>query len=270
MVVATSPGLDDDLGLLQRVEDLAVQQLIPELPVERLDVAVLPGRARFDEEGLRTDAAEPVPQSRRDELRPIVAPHVVRHATLHHQTPEPVEDVFRAQSTRHVDAQALAGELIDHGEELQGSPVVGPVVDKVVAPDVVPPLGPEAHAGAVVQPQAAALGLFARDAQPFAAPDPLDALVVHGPPFSLQKRRNAPVAVAPELARQFDDSRLEPSRPFRGPQHMPLGRSSLSKDPACPPFGYAELGADTVDRPSPALRTQKFPSAASLRTALSR
>ena len=80
MIVVTSPGLDDDSGLLQRVEDLAVQQLIPELSVERLGVAVLPGRARFDEEGLRADAAEPVPQSGCDELRPIVAPHAVSSA----------------------------------------------------------------------------------------------------------------------------------------------------------------------------------------------
>ena len=130
--------------------------------------------------------------------------------------PSPVEDVFRGQATHHIDAQALAGELIDRGEGLQGSPVVGPVVDKDVAPAVVlRPLGPETDAGAVVQRQTATLGLFARDAQPFAAPDPLDVLVVHAPAFSLLKRRDAPVAVTPELARQFDDSRLKASCPFR-------------------------------------------------------
>ena len=38
-----SPALDDDLGLAQSVEDLAVEQLIAKAGVEALDVAVRPG-----------------------------------------------------------------------------------------------------------------------------------------------------------------------------------------------------------------------------------
>ena len=38
--VVPTPALDDDLGLLERVEDLAVEQLVPELtsvtPIERI------------------------------------------------------------------------------------------------------------------------------------------------------------------------------------------------------------------------------------------
>jgi len=40
-----SPALDDDLGLAQSVEDLAVEQLIAKAGVEALDVAVLPRAA---------------------------------------------------------------------------------------------------------------------------------------------------------------------------------------------------------------------------------
>ena len=39
-VVVTAPLLDQHLGLLQRVEDLAIEQFIPELSVEALVVAV--------------------------------------------------------------------------------------------------------------------------------------------------------------------------------------------------------------------------------------
>jgi hypothetical protein len=39
------PTLDDDLGLAQSVEDLAVEQLIAKAGVEALDVAVLPRTA---------------------------------------------------------------------------------------------------------------------------------------------------------------------------------------------------------------------------------
>src|SRR5262245_4570664 len=44
-VVVASPTLDDDLGLAQSVENLAVEQLIAKAGVEALDVAVLPGAA---------------------------------------------------------------------------------------------------------------------------------------------------------------------------------------------------------------------------------
>ncbi len=50
------------------------------------------------------------------------------------------------------DAQALAGELIDHVQHAQLAPVPGPVLDEVVGPDVVGPFGPQPHAGPVVQP----------------------------------------------------------------------------------------------------------------------
>ena len=48
LVVFTTKHLDHDLRLLERVEDLAVEQLVSELAVEALDVAVLPGTARLD------------------------------------------------------------------------------------------------------------------------------------------------------------------------------------------------------------------------------
>ena len=43
--------VDEHFRLLQRVEDLPVQQLVPELAVEAPVVAVLPRAARLDKEG---------------------------------------------------------------------------------------------------------------------------------------------------------------------------------------------------------------------------
>lgn len=48
-VVPGAPALDDLAGLGLREEPVLVQALIPELPVERLDVGVLDGLARADE-----------------------------------------------------------------------------------------------------------------------------------------------------------------------------------------------------------------------------
>ena len=55
-VVDLSPVLGQDGHLLQRGEDLAVQQLVAELSVETFDVAVLPGAAAAGQERLDTPA----------------------------------------------------------------------------------------------------------------------------------------------------------------------------------------------------------------------
>ena len=71
------PAFDQDLGFLQRVEELSVQKLIPELPIERLHVTVLPGTPRLDGERLHTELAKPVPHRRRRKLRTVVRADVV-------------------------------------------------------------------------------------------------------------------------------------------------------------------------------------------------
>src|ERR1051325_912354 len=58
-IVVTAPALDDDLGFAQRVEDLAVEQLVAQTRVEAFDEAVLPWAARRDVGGLRAHRAEP-------------------------------------------------------------------------------------------------------------------------------------------------------------------------------------------------------------------
>ena len=71
-----APGLDDDLGLGEAVEDFAVEQLVAELGVEALAVAVLPRAARFDVGGLRADGGDPVPHCRGDKLGAVVGSYV--------------------------------------------------------------------------------------------------------------------------------------------------------------------------------------------------
>ena len=71
-IVVLPPCLDQHLRLLQVVEDLSIQQFIPKLAVEALDVAVLPGAARLDEQGAHLQPAQPLPHRLRDKLRPVV------------------------------------------------------------------------------------------------------------------------------------------------------------------------------------------------------
>ena len=58
-----SPALDNDLGLAQAVEDLAVEQLIAKAGVEAFDVAVLPRTASLDVSGLGGDNCDPFLQA---------------------------------------------------------------------------------------------------------------------------------------------------------------------------------------------------------------
>src|SRR5271169_5746130 len=71
-VVVHSPLFDHHLGLLQRIEDLAIQAFISQLAVEAFTVPVLPGTARFDVQRLRAHRRQPLPQSFRNKLWPIV------------------------------------------------------------------------------------------------------------------------------------------------------------------------------------------------------
>jgi hypothetical protein len=71
-IVVAPPALDNDLSLAQRVEDLAVEQLVAKPGVEALHVSVLPRAARRDVGGFRTDGRDPILHSLGNELRAIV------------------------------------------------------------------------------------------------------------------------------------------------------------------------------------------------------
>jgi hypothetical protein len=78
-VVVPLPASEDDLGLAQAVEDLAVEQFIPSLGVEALDVAVLARTAWGDSGGLRAYSLDPVLHGLRHKLRPVVRANVSGH-----------------------------------------------------------------------------------------------------------------------------------------------------------------------------------------------
>ena len=59
-VVLFAPAPHDDLSLPLSVEDLSIQDFVPELPVEACAVPGLPGAPRFDEEGSNAYSFEPV------------------------------------------------------------------------------------------------------------------------------------------------------------------------------------------------------------------
>ncbi len=69
-----APAFGQHAQSFDRVEDLTVQELVPQLGVEALAVAVLPRRAGLDVQRLCSCFGQPLPWVFRDELQPI-APH---------------------------------------------------------------------------------------------------------------------------------------------------------------------------------------------------
>src|SRR5437764_10093633 len=68
-IVVPSPTLDDDLGLAQGVEDLAIEKLVAQPRIKAFDVSVLPRTAWGDVGGLCADSADPILHGFGDELR---------------------------------------------------------------------------------------------------------------------------------------------------------------------------------------------------------
>jgi hypothetical protein len=54
-----SPALDQDLGVEQRIEALAIEKLGAELPVERFDIAILPRASGLDKQSAHADLTQP-------------------------------------------------------------------------------------------------------------------------------------------------------------------------------------------------------------------
>src|SRR5208337_5584862 len=76
-VVFYPPTLRQNLCLLQRVKDLAVQELIAQLSVEALTVPVLPRTSRLDIERFRAQLSQPLPQLPGNKLGPIIRTDVL-------------------------------------------------------------------------------------------------------------------------------------------------------------------------------------------------
>ena len=71
-VVVSPPLFDDDLSLFEGIEDLPIQQFVPEAGIEGLAVSVLPRRAGFNVSGFGPHRLDPVPDGLGHELRSIV------------------------------------------------------------------------------------------------------------------------------------------------------------------------------------------------------
>ncbi len=72
LIGVNPPGLDQDLSLPKRVEDLPIQQVVSRLRVEALAAPVLPGARLRDAGRLSADRSNPVLHGLGHKLRPLI------------------------------------------------------------------------------------------------------------------------------------------------------------------------------------------------------
>src|ERR1700710_597585 len=97
-VVVFAPLLDQDTGLGQGVERLARQQLVTELAVEALHVAVLPGTTRLGIRRSGDQPGDPVLDRGGHELRPVARRNRADPATDRRRAERGVVGSFLAES----------------------------------------------------------------------------------------------------------------------------------------------------------------------------
>ena len=107
-IVQPPPLLDEYRCLGQCVEDLSVQELVPQLAVEALVVAVLPWTARLDEQRLHTESGQPPSDQFRSELRPIVRAQMLGRTVASEEIGQDLEYVCSRSSRTRRDSCAAA------------------------------------------------------------------------------------------------------------------------------------------------------------------
>src|SRR3954469_8024948 len=202
LVVMAAPRADHDPSLFQAVEDLPLQALVPEFPVEALAVAILPRAARGDVQGLGSKLRQPLSKGFGDHRGAVVTTNMLRHALLKHGIRQGLDHAQAVDAPLDPEGQALARVFVDERQNAQAAPVMGVALDKVEAPDMVGPLRPQPDAGAGVEPQPTAGPMLLGNLEPLATPDALNPVLAHTPACDLQQSRDPAVAIAPVFGRQ--------------------------------------------------------------------
>jgi hypothetical protein len=246
-VVVASPALDDDLGLAQSVEDLAVEQLIAKAGVEALDVAVLPRAAALDVGGLGTDSRDPFLHGLGDELGSVVGSDVSGNAAQDEEIGQNVDHIDSLEVAGDTDRQAFMAEFVEHVEHAIPASIVGAVLDKVVGPDMIAVLRPEPNARSVGQPEPAALGLLRGNLQPLTLPDTLDPLVVDYPARLAQELGDLAVAIAAVVPGKLDNIGGETLLVVTATRDLALRRAMLPERRTGATLGDMQLRSDLLN-----------------------
>ena len=74
-----------------------------------------------------------------------------------------VKHIIRLDLSGYYNRRRLPGVFVDNGQGLDRPPVLCPIQDKIIGPDMVAMRRPEPYTGAVIEPLSSPFGLFLRD-----------------------------------------------------------------------------------------------------------
>ena len=133
-VVVLPPRLDEPLRIGDAEEPGAVQALVAQSAVEAFAVRVLHWSARADERQGHADAMCPAIQRLPGELGPVVTDNAARQPARCTQALEHGDHAPRWQGVPDLDGQALAGEVVDHGQTSERAAVGEHVAHEIHRP----------------------------------------------------------------------------------------------------------------------------------------
>ena len=196
-VVVIAPEGQLSACILQAVEDLLVQQLVPQAAVEALDEGVLLRLARIDVVPGHPVLVSPFQNGPAGELCPVLTDNAAGLAADPDQGAElPGHSCARQAGVRD-EAQAFPRAVVDHRQDTELPRGAEAVRHEVQRPTPVGMRGNRQRCPGAARPFPAAAPFYR---QPFLAVDTIQLLVVHGHALALQQDADPAVAEPTSLA----------------------------------------------------------------------
>ena len=264
-IVVPTPGLDDYLRLAATAEPFHAQAFVAESPLKlssepfchglpgSISAVWMPAISSHSRIALLTNSGR---------CRNAGA----RCATFADQSGKHFDHTAGTDAAGDIDGQALAGELVDHGEALQALAVGAVVEQEVVSPDVVRPRGRQRTGTGA---RRAATWPPSRQLQACKTPEAMRTMSTHVMPLTAQEDPNPPIAVARVLCGQ-PSHRLQRRRvAFGSHGAVAQRRSGNLEQLAGTPLRQAAFACER-DLLAPRLRAHHFRRLISLSVSISR
>ena len=266
----SAPRFDDDLCLLQIHEEFAIQQIIPKFAVEAFAIAIFPGASRLNVLRLHTKFGQPFFQDARHELWAVIRTQITRQAVSQKQIRQHMHDLLSADSSGHVQRQALPAVFVNDHQHAKCFAMSGAALDKITGPYMMPPFRTQADAGAAIAPEPFARALLCRDLRPSCFQIRSTRLSLMPPPIRTQKIGHGAIPI-PTMSGGVVYHRLPKQHGVLSDgRGRALRRPILAENRATFAFAGAQGRLRTCNAlPAPG-GAQKFPLAASDRIAFSR
>ena len=135
-VVLPPPLFDEHFRLLQRVEDLPLQDFFAQRPVEAFVVAILPRLPGSIYSVFTSTRSSHSRTTLAVNSGPLSDRRLAGGPWLDKELTERLQHIVRPEPSGHYDRQTLPAVFIQHRQHLQRPTVVRPIRHEVIRPDV--------------------------------------------------------------------------------------------------------------------------------------